>query len=150
MVSSLEQKLTAYFKKLESCYSDVGFIDPDISYIENNVPTVAYMQEFGDHNGGRRIPPRPFMRKSVSDFSPVMAKALAKSLVENKYDSKKSLDELSIQLRDRIKQNITDWSNPENAEWTIMKKGFNDPLVDTGLMRDSVEYEVKSGLSNES
>lgn len=149
MVNSLEKKLTDYFKKLESCHADVGFIDPEISYIENNVPTVAFMQEFGDYNGGRRIPPRPFMRKSVIDFSPEMGSDLAKSLVANKYDSKKSLDELSIKLRDVIKKNITEWSSPANAPWTIMKKGRNDPLVDTGLMRDSVEYEVKSGLGND-
>ena len=37
------------------------------------------------------------------------------------------------------------WSIPMNAPLTVELKGFNDPLIDTGKMLDSVEYRVADG-----
>lgn len=151
MVNDLEKKLNAYFKNLVSCHSDVGFIDGSKTYEDGmNVPTVAYNQE----NGVRRwkdktgkewfIPPRPFMSYSSRLFESGFSNILAKEIV-GKYDSKDALETASKKLQERIQLSIIEWTTPKNAEYTIEKKGFDDPLIETGLMFDSVEYQVKSG-----
>lgn len=155
MVSNLEKKLNEYFKNLESCHADVGFLDGGNVYPDSglNVPTVAYIQEYGVTSSKRKkkwfIPPRPFMSYSKTIFEPQFSKILAKELVKNKYDSKKAIDVASESLKQIIQKSIIDWSTPPNAPYTVAKKGFNDPLIHTGKMFDSVEYEVKSGLGND-
>lgn len=41
-----------------------------------------------------------------------------------------------------LQTSIDQWASPANAAATIKRKGFNDPLVDTGQERDSIRYEV--------
>ena len=44
-----------------------------------------------------------------------------------------------------LKQMIAEFSTPANSPMTIAKKGFNNPLVDTGIMLDTVDYDVEVG-----
>jgi len=41
-----------------------------------------------------------------------------------------------------VKQQITDLRSPPNAQSTIERKGSSNPLIDTGLMRQTVTYKV--------
>ena len=43
----------------------------------------------------------------------------------------------------QLRQSIVDTNSPALAESTIRRKGFSKPLVDTGHMLQSVDYEVK-------
>ena len=44
----------------------------------------------------------------------------------------------------QLKQSIVDTNEPPLAASTIARKGFAKPLVDTGHMLQSVDYEVVS------
>lgn len=103
-----------------------------------SVASVAAKNEYG----GGHTPPRPFMRDAVrknwrkwrnfvQDRLPVIL------------DGKKTLLELGDIMSDDIRQSIIDFSNPPNAPSTIAIKGFNDPLVDSGQMAESVRMRVK-------
>lgn len=100
--------------------------------------------EVAAHNeyGGGHTPPRPFMRdtirknwrkwqKFVQDRLPVIL------------DGKKVMTELGDIMSDDISQMILRYTTPPNAPSTIKMKGFNDPLVDSGQMADSVRMRVK-------
>ena len=43
-----------------------------------------------------------------------------------------------------VVKSIQDWSDPPNAERTIKRKGFNDPLVETKRMQRAVKYKLGS------
>ena len=45
-----------------------------------------------------------------------------------------------------LKDSITTFDDPANAPRTIEKKGFDNPLIETGFMRDSVDWRVSKGL----
>ena len=47
-----------------------------------------------------------------------------------------------IKLARDMKLVITEFSSPANAPFTIAKKGFDNPLIETGHMRDSVEHRI--------
>ena len=48
-------------------------------------------------------------------------------------------DKLGAEIRDRMKQAIIEFDDPPNKPYTVMLKGFNDPLIETRLMLNSVK-----------
>lgn len=104
------------------------------------VANVAIANEYGVPEKG--VPPRPFMRRTkdrkfrkwhrfVQDRLPITL------------DAKKTALDLGDVMADDIRQSIIDYDYPPNRPSTIKIKGFNDPLVDSGQMAESVRYEVK-------
>ena len=53
------------------------------------------------------------------------------------------LKEIGIFQKDLIQEKITEGSYEPNAASTIRRKGSSKPLIDTGRMRQSVNYEIR-------
>ncbi len=104
-----------------------------------NVAQVAFWNEFGTV----RSPPRPFFRTTIAKESPTWGDKLGKAVVATNYDGQKALGLLGQSMRDDIESSIAQWTSPGNAPSTIAAKGFDKPLVDTGVMQRAVDYEVK-------
>ncbi|WP_277963896.1 hypothetical protein [Pseudomonas sp. RIT-To-2] len=88
------------------------------------------------------IPSRPFFRETIGDFSPEWGDDLAKLLVKNRYDVQASLESMGMIIKKQLQDRIVDLDNPRNAASTLRQKAGNNPLVDTGHMLNSVDYEV--------
>lgn len=54
-----------------------------------------------------------------------------------------ALDALGVAIKGLVQTEIVDGGFTENAPSTIKKKGSDKPLIDTGTMRQSVNYVVK-------
>jgi hypothetical protein len=89
------------------------------------------------------IPPRPFFRGMVSDKSGEWGPALGKIIRAANYESSLALARLGKHIGEQLQDSIREFDSPENAKSTIAKKGFNKPLVDSGNMLRSVDFEVK-------
>lgn len=102
---------------------------------------VAAFNELGtDH-----IPARPFIRQSVDDNESKI-KSFLKGEVKDFAQGKSAeqiLKEIGIFQKDLMQDKITSGSFAPNAESTIKKKGSSKPLVDTGRMRQSVNYVIQ-------
>jgi hypothetical protein len=134
----------------KSGYVNVGIINGGKH--EEGILTVAQValyNEFGTDDG--RIPERSFMRSTIKEQRKkikTMAKKLNESVAKGKRTKKDALGLLGEELVGDIKQKIIDLREPENADSTLRKKdkrggGFSDnPLIDTGQMKDSIIYEV--------
>lgn len=95
--------------------------------------------------GTVKNPSRPFLRKSVDENEEKINRFLqAKKadLLQGK-SAEQVLKEIGIFQKDLIQEKITEGSFTPNAASTIHKKGSNKPLIDTGRMRQSVNYVVK-------
>lgn len=99
--------------------------------------------------GTVKIPPRDFMR---SGFGVYLAENLDKLFLNNMKriaDGNSTFQQeyaaLAPHLTMAMKKIIVDWTEPPNSGITIKEKGFNDPLIRTGKMRDSVESRVEKG-----
>ncbi len=96
--------------------------------------------------GTVHIPARPFLRQSVDDN----LSKINSFLQEKKKDlvhgasAEQVLKEIGIFQKDLIQEKITDGSFAPNAPSTVKKKGSSKPLIDTGRMRQSVNYEIKA------
>lgn len=105
-----------------------------------HVATVAFWNEFGT----ARMPPRPFFRRMIAAKSPGWAAALAKIAKATQYNALASLKLMGTGIKDQLVKSINDFSDPPLAASTIARKGFAKPLIDTGVMIRSVDFEVKT------
>jgi len=120
----------------------VGFLET-ATYPEDQgggpVAAVAFMDEYGSKNS----PPRPFFRQTIAAKSSGWGAALGKNLVATGYDAEKAMTRVGEGIKDQLVSSIASFSTPGNAPSTIAKKGFDKPLVDSGIMQRSVDFEVK-------
>lgn len=93
-----------------------------------------------------RIPERSFLRSGADEgfidvyaqCKRIIAKAIIGDIPVNKF-----YEQLGDVLADAIKVYAYDLQSPENAPLTIHNKGFDDPLVETGTMINSIEVLVR-------
>lgn len=158
MSSSFEvsggDKATHFLKELrlnltEASSVEIGFFPEDI-HPKNNIPvaSVAYMNEKGDplntfEGHPAPIPPRPFMYQTTVEHSKEWGQAFYSGLKAVKYHSAPALDGLGSLIQMQIRNSIFNWTAPMNTRTTEKLKGFNDPLVETGFMADSVKVKVQ-------
>lgn len=91
------------------------------------------------------IPPRPFLRTTVIHKLGSWQKLLAQSVLKVAIAGGTAQDVYDIlgkQMVKDIRETIDKFDAPANAPLTAERKGFNNPLIDTKLMRNSVTYFV--------
>lgn len=121
----------------------------DIGWWNSKHPTgepvaqIAKWNEEGHMTGtGRFSPMRPFIRRGF------MVTLKRNTLNEyNKYIHQIAMGKLTwaalnrILARDLVKslqETILNWKTPANSPFTVEAKGFNDPLIWTGTMYDTI------------
>lgn len=149
------ERLVKRLENLEKKQIKWGFFNRRYSSDNDNlfVAQVALWQEQGTQKagGGQHIPPRPFFNTNVlrvtQQSDPDGAKTYrllddaVRTVFESRMDTKK-LDAVGEHLQQSLRNEIDTWLHPKNADYTIFLKGRDDPLVDSGTMRDSVESKV--------
>lgn len=118
----------------------IGFLE-NARYPDGTlVAMVAAIQEYGAPRAG--IPPRPFFRNTVAAKYQEWPSAIANLLKVHNYDTKKVLALTGEAIKGQIQQGIRDTNTPPLKPATIRRKGFSKPLIDTGVLINSVAYEV--------
>lgn len=107
-----------------------------------SIPQVAFWNEFGN----KRIPSRPFFRTMIEENSPHWGESLGHLAKVYNYDGRKMMTSMGVGIQAQLVRSIREWDSPPNAKLTQEIKGFNNPLVDEGIMQNSVEYEVTNKL----
>jgi hypothetical protein len=138
----IKDRLDAIAQKISSAKSvRVGFLE-DARYPDGTlVALVAAANEYGD---APKRPPRPFFRGMIKKRSGGWGKGLAQALKDTDYDAARALDLTGAVVKGQLQQEITEYVGPPLAPSTVKRKGFDKQLVDTYVMLDSVDYEVKS------
>ena len=145
--AEIEKKLAKY----KSATVNVGFLK---GTYPNGVSfgDVAFWNEFGTWN----IPPRPFFTTCVEKNNKIWGNTF--TALSKKDSAPVALKRLGVVIKQDIQQSIEEFDTPENAYVTIhggkvrtkfgkiiiiKGKGFDDPLIHTGAMRNSVDWEYK-------
>ncbi|HDC2634993.1 TPA: hypothetical protein O7120_004792 [Salmonella enterica] len=103
------------------------------------VPMVAATNEFG--NPANNQPPRPYFRNAIAAHEGEWQEAMT-TLIGNGGDTRDALSLLGEIIVDDIKESIRTLDAPPLSPVTIARKGFDQPLIDTSNMLNSVSYEV--------
>lgn len=104
------------------------------------VATVAFWNEFGTV----KAPPRPFFRGAIALHSPEWGGQLGDALKASDMDGRAALGLMGTIIKDQVVQSIVDTNSPPLAPSTIARKGFDKPLIDTGVMQRSVDFVVEA------
>lgn len=133
-------------KAIDNMEVQPGFFD-DRYGSENDNLYVAQVAHF-NNTGTSHAPRRPFMDNAFEDKS---SKVLANKAMSDVFSAviagrpvTPALSKLGEAFVDIIKTNIDDYPG-SNSKWWAEFKGFNDPLLYTGRMLDSVKYRIKKG-----
>jgi hypothetical protein len=122
----------------------VGFLEGATYPDGESVAMVAAANEFGDPSMNR--PPRPFFRRMLAEKSPQWGDDLGKIALAVNYDASALFALMGERIKDQLQGSIRDFTDPALAQSTIQRKGFDKPLIDTGHMLNSVDYDVKDGV----
>lgn len=138
--------LLSKINKLKSVTIETGFFEEDTYDADNDflpVAQVAAWQEFGTPT----IPPRAFIRLGWTDamhsraFTKVYG-GVVKRIIAKKQSVGDGLEQLGFLSQSLMKREIREWDYPPNAPSTVSHKGFNDPLIETEKMLDSVKFKL--------
>lgn len=88
------------------------------------------------------IPPRPFFRKMIWTQSKGWGALVSVSLKEKNYDLEAAMAATGEIIRGQLQNSIRQLTTPPLKQSTIRAKGSEKPLIETGHMLNSVDYEV--------
>jgi len=118
----------------------VGFLEGAKYPDGTPVAMVAVIQNYGAPRAG--IPPRPFFSNVVAEKSEEWPGAIAGLLKTTNFDIDKTLAMTGEAIKGQIQNEIFNGSFTPLAPATVKRKGFDKPLVYTGHMASSVDYEI--------
>ena len=139
------ERLSVFVGWLESAKYDDG----------TPVAGVAAVHEFGSPSRG--IPPRPFMRNTQAEKKQAWVNIIrngAQAIMRGQATADQVANLLGLKASGDIRQTISTITEPELKESTIAAKrrkladtattgSLDKPLVETGLMINSLTYEVR-------
>lgn len=109
-----------------------------------DVAGLAAIHEFGTS----AIPARPFLAQAFDENLQkvtAMIKAEESAILEGKRTTKQALEKLGAFYQGAIKTIFLRGQFAPLKPATIARKGSNKPLIDTGQLRGSVDFEVIEG-----
>lgn len=116
---------------------------------EGNLALIASVHEFGTDIAGKnndiRIPERSFIRSTLDERSREIDEFVAIQvdlMNEGKQDRASSLRKIGVFLQALIRNKINTGPFEANAPSTIASKGSARPLVDTGRLLQSINFEL--------
>lgn len=92
------------------------------------------------------IPERSFIRSTVDDNEEKYFRSLNRvmgRIIDGTLNKFQALSFVGQLVEADIKSKIINLDSPANAKSTVRKKGSDNPLVDTGLMGNSIRYVVQ-------
>lgn len=134
------ERLMKELKELAELEVRIGFQRGKASDNGTDLTDIAMWNELGTEH----IPSRPFMRDSVDKHKEEITefmKAQGKTLAGGA-SARKVLETIGVFQKDLIQTEIKQGSFVANAPATIRRKGSDKPLIDTGQMRNSVNFWI--------
>ena len=106
-----------------------------------DIADVAMWNEFGTVH----TPARPFYRDSIAKINEMLPAFWASELkrVMAGGSAEQSFQKLGVLAKGVIQDTILTGNYEPNKDATIARKGSSQPLIDTGRMRQSVNFVVK-------
>ena len=142
-IKGSHQPILDFVSEIGSYYIKAGILESNNPVGESGTRVAEYAldNEFGTH----KIPARPFIGTATDEQGAGWVDTVKKQVplvLTQKMKLSVLMDTVGKKMRFAIKDQIKFITIPKNAPATIEKKGFDNPLIDTGLMLETVDYEV--------
>lgn len=135
------KKYFAELEKLAKLEIQIGFQEGETNDDGASLAEIAAFNELGTST----IPARPFMRQSFENHEKELQAACdqVNAMLSNGSTCESALEELGVFAKGLVQNEILEGEFEPNSPSTIAKKGSDTPLIDTGRMRQSVNYVIK-------
>lgn len=145
-VNELKTELNKIMKSLDAPMVTVGIHEDaaDPPEGEINMATLGAVHEFGTED----VPARPWLQNGfdsgLKDYEGIIADGIDETVTEGA-DITDALNQVGVFAVGRVQEFITELKTPALAPATVRrrKKGSDNPLVDEGLMRGSINYKLQ-------
>jgi len=94
------------------------------------------------------IPARPWLLPGVQSGNAEYLKVI-KDTVEDGGTLEQALNKVGVVAVSKVQEYMTKLRSPANAASTIARKGSSNPLIDSGNLRQSVDYKIQPTKPNE-
>lgn len=121
----------------------VGWFDTNKTEKGTARAYIAAIHEFGAPE--KNIPSRSFMRTTIAEKQKswgALAERGAKGMLHGE-NLASVLDKIGFRAKIDIQQKIKSITTPKLADSTVERKGSSKPLVDTGIMLQSIQNTVE-------
>lgn len=156
MKVTITETVTPEGKQFENMLKDLSKLEVRVGFqagqaAEDNgadVCAVAAWNELGTEH----MPSRPFMRQSVDNHESeidAFIQSLKSYMFSGNATAEEILRRIGVFQKGLIQEEIRNGSFAPNAPSTIKKKGSSHPLIDTGTMRQSVNFVITEKGSGE-
>lgn len=144
--SDLTPEGKRYFAELEKLAKlevQVGFQEGESGEGGVSLAEIAAYNELGTST----IPTRPFMRQSFENHGDEIQAACdqVNANLSNGGTAESALQELGVFVKGLVQSEIVSGGFTPNAPYTVAQKGSDTPLIDSGRMRQSVNFVIKEG-----
>jgi phage gpG-like protein len=112
---------------------------------DEDLVKIATINEFGSNDG--HVPARPFLRVAIDANRETIDNEVLKQtrlVAYNRRTIPQALAEVGVVIKGKIVNQINSNMGPANAPSTVAKKGSSRTLVDTGELRDSISFQVRT------
>lgn len=135
-----------FFKELEKLKKMevmVGWQQGDAEEEGTDMTIIAAANEFGSSSGAK--PARPFMRQSFENHQSELQAICDKAnqIIVNGGTAEDALNKIGSTCKGLVQKEIVEGDFVPNTPETIARKGSDKPLIDTGHMRQTVNYVIK-------
>lgn len=96
----------------------------------------------------KNIPPRPWLIPGVKKGEKRYAKDFKHS-IENDMNVPQAMLRIGALAKGEAQKFMTDLKTPPNAPLTIKLKGSSNPLIDTGVLRHTIDYKLVTNIPKE-
>lgn len=113
------------------------------------VAEYATWNEFGTSS----IPARPFMRTAFDENVDKIFQRFYKGrrgIVDGLINQDQAMNDIGLYMQTLIKKSITNGDWASNAPYTVKQKGSSKPLIDTGIMLNSVTFAIRKAGETQS
>lgn len=148
MAVNIRDTVTADGKKFEKLLKELGQLEVRIGIQQGetskdgvDLVDIAMFNELGTVH----IPSRPFLRDSVDangDQINHFLQSMKKELLRGG-SAEDVLKKIGVFQKGLVQEQIVKGDFAPNSEETVQRKGSDTPLVDTGRMRQSVNYVIQ-------
>ena len=141
-------KILKEIKKFEGAVVKAGILEGSGSVDGVSIAQYATWNENGvaGKKGKWKIPPRPFIKGWVVNNQKQIASIIQRlygEVASGNITADEALNRLGVFAKSGIQSYIRRGDFVPNAPSTIRKKGSSQPLIDSGTMRNAVNYEVE-------
>ncbi len=128
-------------KQIANLEVRIGFQAGEAEHEGVDLCEIAAFNELGTAH----IPSRPFLRNSVDGHMDEISSYIGewcKKIACGEMEAHELMTNIGMLQKGLIQEEIVKGSFEPNKPVTIQKKGSDTPLIDTGTMRESVNYQI--------